>query len=75
VWALVLWLAIVRPMLQRSGKESRQIAEMLSQLPAEMDVEGLVGQAIVKTGARVCRAVRKCGCGRVTYSSSATTTV
>lgn len=51
VWALVLWLGIVRPMLRRSGKESRQIAEMLSQLPAEMDVEGLVGQAIVKTGA------------------------
>jgi len=49
-WGLLLWLGLVRPMLRRSGKESRQIAEMLSQLPAEMDVEALVGQALVKTG-------------------------
>lgn len=48
-WALTMWLALVRPMLRRAGKESRQIAEMLSQLPAEMDVEGLVAQALVKT--------------------------
>lgn len=50
LWALFMWLMIVRPMLKHSGKESRQIAEMLSQLPAEMDVEGLVTQAIARTG-------------------------
>jgi hypothetical protein len=50
VWALFLWLGLARPMLRRSGKESRQIAEMLSQLPPEMDVEGLVAQAIARTG-------------------------
>jgi predicted metal-binding membrane protein len=50
-WAFVMWLWLVRPMLKHSGKESRQIAEMLSQLPPEMDVEGLVAQAIAKTGA------------------------
>jgi hypothetical protein len=49
-WALLLWLVLARPMLRRAGKESRQIAEMLSQLPAEMDVEGLVGQVLVKSG-------------------------
>ena len=49
-WAFVMWLWLVRPMLRHSGKESRQIAEMLSQLPPEMDVEGLVAQAIARTG-------------------------
>jgi hypothetical protein len=52
LWALITWLMIVRPMLKHSGKESRQIAEMLSQLPPEMDVEGLVTQAIARTGTR-----------------------
>jgi hypothetical protein len=58
VWALFLWLGLARPMLRRSGKESRQIAEMLSQLPPEMDVEGLVAQAIARTGAS--RVTRHC---------------
>ena len=49
VWAVVIWLAVVRPMMRRVRKETRQVAEMLSQLPAEMDVESLVAQALVKT--------------------------
>jgi hypothetical protein len=55
LWAMIMWLMIVRPMLKNSGKESRQIAEMLSQLPPEMDVEGLVTQAIARTGRGVPR--------------------
>jgi hypothetical protein len=50
VLAAGLWLGLVRPMLRRAGKESRQIAEMLSQLPPEMDVEGLVAQALDAAG-------------------------
>lgn len=45
--ALALWLGMVRPYLKQSNKETRQIAEMLSQLPPEMDVEGLIAQALV----------------------------
>lgn len=47
VGAVVLWLGMVRPYMRQSGKEARQIAEMLSQLPPEMDVEGLVSQALL----------------------------
>lgn len=53
VAALLIWLGLARPMLKASGKESRHIAEMLSQLPDEMDVEALVTQAIARTGACV----------------------
>lgn len=52
VGALFLWLGVIRPHLKQSHKETRQIAEMLSQLPPEMDVEGLVAQAMV--GGKVC---------------------
>lgn len=45
--AFCLWLGIVRPTLKQSSKETRQMAEMLSQLPPEMDVEGLIAQALV----------------------------
>jgi hypothetical protein len=45
--ALLLWLALVRPTLKRAGKESRQIAEMLSQLPADMDVEAIIAQVVL----------------------------
>lgn len=47
---LVLWLGLVRPTLKSAGKETRQIAEMLSQLPPEMDVEGLIMQVLVAGG-------------------------
>jgi hypothetical protein len=61
--ALFLWLGLVRPMLARARKESRQMAEMLSQLPAEMDVEALVGQALAAAGAPEawCRRARAGG--------------
>jgi hypothetical protein len=45
--ALLLWLALVLPTLKCAGKESRQIAEMLSQLPPEMDVEGIIAQVVL----------------------------
>lgn len=48
--ALVLWLGLIRPTLQHAGRETRQIAEMLSQLPPEMDVEGLIAQVLVAGG-------------------------
>lgn len=48
---LVLWLGLLRPHLKRTVAESRQIAEMLSCLPPEIDVEGLVLQALAE-GAR-----------------------
>jgi hypothetical protein len=45
--ALLLWLGLVRPTLKAAGKESRQIAEMLSQLPPEMDVEAIIAQVVL----------------------------
>ncbi|KAI8475137.1 MAG: hypothetical protein J3K34DRAFT_517581 [Monoraphidium minutum] len=46
--ALAAWVAVgaVRPFMRRNAKETRQIAELLSQLPAEMDVEALVATAV-----------------------------
>eukprot|EP00775_Hariotina_reticulata_P007070 gene7070-7283_t len=43
---LLVWLLVLRPYLRRTGKEIYQIAEMLSQLPMQMDVEALVKQAL-----------------------------
>jgi hypothetical protein len=49
---LFFLLALVRPFLRRTSKETRQIAEMLSQLPNDMDLEALVGQALAAGGCR-----------------------
>eukprot|EP00882_Tetradesmus_deserticola_P028078 GHRQ01031256.1.p1 GENE.GHRQ01031256.1~~GHRQ01031256.1.p1 ORF type:complete len:320 (+),score=90.34 GHRQ01031256.1:903-1862(+) len=45
--AILLWLALVRPTLKRAGKESLQIAEMLSQLPPQMDAEAIIAQVVL----------------------------
>ncbi|KAG2501688.1 hypothetical protein HYH03_000190 [Edaphochlamys debaryana] len=42
VWALLFLVLQVRPLLRRASNEMRRIAELLSQLPSEVDVEGLV---------------------------------
>ncbi|WIA17635.1 hypothetical protein OEZ85_014441 [Tetradesmus obliquus] len=44
IGAIALWLGLVRPTLRRAARETAQIAEMLSQLPPEMDVEGIIAQ-------------------------------
>lgn len=54
---LFFLLALVRPFLRRTSKETRQIAEMLSQLPNDMDLEALVGQALAAGGPRAGRVV------------------
>lgn len=43
-------LFMVQPFLDRARKESRRIAELLSQLPAELNVEKLVQEALVGSG-------------------------
>lgn len=43
----ILFLATMfRPFIRRTAIEARQVAELLSQLPPEMDVEGLVASAM-----------------------------
>ncbi|KAG2493479.1 hypothetical protein HYH03_008295 [Edaphochlamys debaryana] len=43
----VLFLSMMfRPFIRRTAIEARQVAELLSQLPPEMDVEGLVASAM-----------------------------
>ena len=43
---LFILLGMIRPFLKRIHKENRQIAELLCQLPAEMDVEELILEAL-----------------------------
>lgn len=43
-------LLMVQPFVDRARKESRRIAELLSQLPAELNVEKLVQEALVGSG-------------------------
>lgn len=43
-------LFMVQPFLDRARKESRRVAELLSQLPAELNVEKLVQEALVGSG-------------------------
>ncbi|KAG2425298.1 hypothetical protein HXX76_013879 [Chlamydomonas incerta] len=47
IWALLFLLLQLRPLIMRAGREMRRIAELLSQLPPEIDCEGLVNAAIV----------------------------
>jgi hypothetical protein len=61
VGALLLWLALIRPTLKRAGRETRQIAEMLSQLPPEMDVEAIIAQ-VVLGGAERTMWITRCCC-------------
>lgn len=51
IGAIALWLGLVRPTLRRAARETAQIAEMLSQLPPEMDVEGIIAQVVLGGGA------------------------
>ncbi|GLI64845.1 hypothetical protein VaNZ11_008226 [Volvox africanus] len=44
--AMVFLLFMFRPFIRRTAIEARQVAELLSQLPPEMDVEGLVASAM-----------------------------
>jgi hypothetical protein len=43
---LFMLVGVIRPFLRRVHKEKRQIAELLCQLPAEMDVEELILEAL-----------------------------
>ena len=42
VGGIALLVLMVLPFLTAISKESRRVAELLAQLPAEMDVEGMV---------------------------------
>ncbi|GFR48517.1 hypothetical protein Agub_g10412 [Astrephomene gubernaculifera] len=44
--AVLFLVAMFRPFIRRTAIEARQVAELLSQLPPEMDVEGLVASAM-----------------------------
>ncbi|KXZ48338.1 hypothetical protein GPECTOR_28g744 [Gonium pectorale] len=44
LWAAYLWL-LLRPYLQVSSTETKRVAELLSQLPTELDVEGMVEES------------------------------
>ncbi|KAG2430818.1 hypothetical protein HXX76_009794 [Chlamydomonas incerta] len=46
VWAFIFTMLILRPFLRRAHQEMRRIAELLSQLPAEVDVETMVAQVV-----------------------------
>ncbi|KAG2445524.1 hypothetical protein HXX76_000139 [Chlamydomonas incerta] len=46
-WAFIFITLILRPFLRRTHLEMRRIAELLSHLPAEVDVEGMVAQVVV----------------------------
>lgn len=48
--AIAFLVFMFRPLMRRVATESRQVAELLSQLPPEMDVEGLVAQAMARSG-------------------------
>ncbi|GLC33063.1 hypothetical protein PLESTB_000374500 [Pleodorina starrii] len=43
---LLFLIFMFRPFIRRTAIEARQVAELLSQLPPEMDVEGLVASAM-----------------------------
>ena len=43
---LYMLLGVIRPYLKYTSKQTHQIAEMLAQLPPEMDVEALIAQAL-----------------------------
>lgn len=47
IGALLFWLLLMRPALKQASREARYIADMLSQLPPEMDVEGLVAGSLL----------------------------
>lgn len=49
VLALMFLITMFRPFIRRTTIEARQVAELLSQLPPEMDVEGLVASAMTST--------------------------
>jgi hypothetical protein len=55
VLALLYLLAVLKPFLSRNRHEVDRMADMLSQLPPDMDVELLVEQALYpKRGAHPC---------------------
>jgi hypothetical protein len=66
---LFFLLALVRPFLRRTSKETRQIAEMLSQLPNDMDLEALVGQALAAGGSRAGRVGASASSGSVCFDT------
>mmetsp|Transcript_29312 Transcript_29312/g.64903 ORF Transcript_29312/g.64903 Transcript_29312/m.64903 type:complete len:145 (+) Transcript_29312:2787-3221(+) len=43
-------LLLMRPYVRQATAETRRIAELLSQLPTDVDVEGLVKRALINTG-------------------------
>ncbi|KAG2430820.1 hypothetical protein HXX76_009796 [Chlamydomonas incerta] len=47
VWALIFISLLLRPFLRRAHQEMRRIAELLSQLPAEVDVENMVARVVM----------------------------
>ncbi|KAG2445087.1 hypothetical protein HYH02_008954 [Chlamydomonas schloesseri] len=50
VWAVIFLLLLLRPFLRRAHLEMRRIAELLSQLPPEVDVESMVAQVVITGG-------------------------
>lgn len=51
----------VRPFMKRANKESRRVAELLSQLPTDLDVEAMVNAVLqVCEGPHVWARLRAC---------------
>ncbi|PNH04460.1 hypothetical protein TSOC_009373, partial [Tetrabaena socialis] len=47
VWALLYLVLQLRPLLRKSRGEMRRVAELLSQLPNEVDVDTLVARVVM----------------------------
>ena len=50
VLAAIFYFGIISPFVVRVGRESVQVAELLSQLPQDLDAEGLVKSMMVEQG-------------------------
>ena len=55
-WILVLFFVtlVIKPFIKRIQMESRRVAELLSQLPTDMDVEALVAQVLGRQTGQSC---------------------
>ncbi|KAG2445088.1 hypothetical protein HYH02_008955 [Chlamydomonas schloesseri] len=64
VWAFFFIVIQLRPYLRRAHLEMRRIAELLSQLPPEVDVEGMVARVVLGVAPQTAAAGAAAGGGR-----------
>lgn len=61
--AVMFIVFMLRPFLAETTSETKRVAELLAQLPADVDVEGLVQRALVPHHLRSTPSNIKGGCG------------